>query len=201
MRPWLAKETVDKVNVLGSNYASYLRELIDPEALPKSLGGDCTCAECGHDGKDLPEVGGVDGQVEMGRCAFSSAGPWMVGRKERREGWLKGERDIALQAGELEAFAKKNQSVPPSQEDTSKTESQPSQQEKAESDTSASDSGPSTPALERQLSQVSVHRDSDGDGEDGQAGGDLNVEESAEKVGREHPESRVPQTGDLYVAS
>ncbi|EIN12631.1 CRAL/TRIO domain-containing protein, partial [Punctularia strigosozonata HHB-11173 SS5] len=73
MKPWLAKETVDKIDVLGSDYQRELLAVVDADNLPASLGGNCTCDDCGG-------------------CAFSSAGPWMAGRKERREKWLKGER-------------------------------------------------------------------------------------------------------------
>ncbi|KIP05367.1 hypothetical protein PHLGIDRAFT_43261, partial [Phlebiopsis gigantea 11061_1 CR5-6] len=45
MRPWLAKETVAKVNVLGHNYQSALLELVDKENLPATLGGTCTCED------------------------------------------------------------------------------------------------------------------------------------------------------------
>lgn len=72
MRPWLAKETADKVEILGSNYKSVLLSLVDAENLPESLGGTCTCEG-------------------MGGCRMSNAGPWMDRRKERRERWLKGE--------------------------------------------------------------------------------------------------------------
>lgn len=83
MKPWIAKETAAKVNIMGSDYKSKLLELIDADALPARLGGKCTCE--GHGG-----------------CMKSNAGPWMHKRKERREAWLKGEREIiALLPGEL----------------------------------------------------------------------------------------------------
>ncbi|KAI0086546.1 CRAL-TRIO domain-containing protein [Irpex rosettiformis] len=201
MRPWLAKETVEKVNVLGSNFSSYLLNLIEPEALPKSLGGKCTCEECGehHEGKDRPEVGGVEGQVEMGKCAFSSAGPWMTGRKERREGWLKGERDIALSHGELQEYSNKSSSTSQPLETENSPNIQQQPQERADSVTSADDySGPSTPALEQQMSQVSIHRDSD---EDENNDEQSNAEEGAGKARQELFETRASQTPVLSVAS
>ena len=210
MRPWLAKETVEKVNVLGSNYSSYLLELIDPEALPKSLGGQCTCIECGHHHKERPEVGGVDGQVEMGRCAFSSAGPWMAGRTERREAWLRGERDIALRHDELQKFTAEASSSSQPSETVNSALTEHQQQENQDSDTSAEDySGPSTPALEQQLSQVSVHRDGDGDvASSSNVGVDrqeltkqLSSTEGTEKVREERHETSSPQTSDLQVTS
>lgn len=105
MRPWLAKETVAKVSVLGANYQKALLELVDAENLPETLGGTCTCADCTSIAEpDSTDKGGV---AEMGRCAFSSAGPWMAGRDQRRTDWLKGVRkDIALQPGEIEKLAK-----------------------------------------------------------------------------------------------
>lgn len=108
IKPWLARETVAKVSVLGVNYRSALLELIDAENLPTSLGGTCTCEDCGSDsdGCDHDDKAGEGGVDEMGRCAFSSAGPWMVGRQQRREAWLRGERaSITLQPGELERFS------------------------------------------------------------------------------------------------
>lgn len=64
MKPWMSKETVAKVDILGSNYKDVLLELVDAENLPASLGGNCTC------------------EAEGG-CSLSGAGPW----QEDRSGW------------------------------------------------------------------------------------------------------------------
>ncbi len=72
VRPWLAKETQEKIHILSSDYESALLELVDAENLPESLGGTCKCED-------------------KGGCLDSNWGPWMEGRSERREKWLKGE--------------------------------------------------------------------------------------------------------------
>ncbi|KAG1774794.1 CRAL-TRIO domain-containing protein [Suillus placidus] len=64
IKPWLAKETVEKVDILGSNYREVLLDVVDAENLPEILGGTCTC----------------EGE---GGCDLSGAGPWMDERKER----------------------------------------------------------------------------------------------------------------------
>jgi hypothetical protein len=65
IKPWLAKETVEKVDILGSNYREVLLDVVDAENLPEILGGTCTC----------------EGE---GGCDLSGAGPWMIERKERK---------------------------------------------------------------------------------------------------------------------
>jgi len=75
IKPWLAKETVAKVDVLGSDYQSVLLDLIDADSLPTSLGGSCNCEE---------------------GCEKSNAGPWKEGRAERREKFLRGEGEAGV---------------------------------------------------------------------------------------------------------
>jgi hypothetical protein len=65
IKPWLAKETADKVDILGSNYREVLLELVDEDALPSVIGGGCHCGGEGDDGRG---------------CALSGAGPWLEGR-------------------------------------------------------------------------------------------------------------------------
>ncbi|THH17826.1 hypothetical protein EUX98_g9052 [Antrodiella citrinella] len=79
IKPWLAKETVAKVDVLGSDYQSVLLDLIDADSLPESLGGTCKCE---------------------GGCEKSNEGPWKEGRAERREKWLRGEGPAGVVVGQ-----------------------------------------------------------------------------------------------------
>ncbi|GLB38312.1 putative protein with domain in homologues of a S [Lyophyllum shimeji] len=67
IKPWLAKETADKVDILGSDYKDVLLKLVDADCLPSTLGGTCEC-------------------TEHGGCHKSCPGPWMEGRV----GWGKG---------------------------------------------------------------------------------------------------------------
>ncbi|KAI6030561.1 CRAL-TRIO domain-containing protein [Pisolithus orientalis] len=66
IKPWLSKETAEKVDVLGSDYQSVLLELVDVENLPTTLGGKCTCEHAGG-------------------CDLSGAGPWMDERLAQRK--------------------------------------------------------------------------------------------------------------------
>lgn len=75
IKPWLAKETAAKVDILGSDYQTVLLNLIDKENLPTSLGGACQCE---------------------GGCEHSNAGPWSEGRAERRAKFLKGEGEAGV---------------------------------------------------------------------------------------------------------
>lgn len=63
MKPWLSKETVAKIDILGTDYQEQLLRLVDKESLPASLGGECRCE---------------------GGCEYSFAGPWKEGLEERR---------------------------------------------------------------------------------------------------------------------
>lgn len=63
VKPWLSKETVDKVDILGKDYKDVLLQLVDADNLPAILGGNCSCA---------------------GGCDLSSAGPWMEERLAKK---------------------------------------------------------------------------------------------------------------------
>ncbi|KAF8133658.1 CRAL-TRIO domain-containing protein [Boletus edulis] len=65
VKPWLSKETVDKVDILGKDYKDVLLQLVDVDNLPASHGGNCTCSDAGG-------------------CVLSSAGPWMEERLAKK---------------------------------------------------------------------------------------------------------------------
>lgn len=58
VKGFLDEKTRKKITILGSSYQKELFEHVDPENVPKELGGECTCPE--H---------------EKG-CMFSDKGPW-----------------------------------------------------------------------------------------------------------------------------
>lgn len=64
IKTWIAKETADKIDILGSDYQKILLQHVDAENLPSSLGGNCNCE---------------------GGCEWSNAGPWIEGRQARRK--------------------------------------------------------------------------------------------------------------------
>lgn len=55
LKGWLPPNTVDKIDITGSDYQGVLLQFIDRENLPKKMGGACDCA---------------------GGCNKSDAGPW-----------------------------------------------------------------------------------------------------------------------------
>ena len=65
IKPWLSKETVEKVDIFGKDYKEVLLQIVDADNLPIYLGGNCTCSSAGG-------------------CDLSSAGPWMEERFAKR---------------------------------------------------------------------------------------------------------------------
>lgn len=57
IKGWLPPATVGKIDIQGADYKASLLQFVDPENLPKRLGGQC---ECRH----------------AGGCAISDEGPW-----------------------------------------------------------------------------------------------------------------------------
>lgn len=55
----IAANSRDKISILGSNYQEKLKEYIDPEQIPETFGGECTCEQFGGD------------------CLTSDDGPWL----------------------------------------------------------------------------------------------------------------------------
>jgi len=177
IKPWLAKETVAKVDILGSDYQKVLLNLIDAENLPSSLGGKCTCEE-------------------HGGCEKSNAGPWSEGRKERREKWLRGECGLVPSKDE----------VPKEQApgvDDSKSEDEADSNGSSLTDSSSTNStpAPSTPPSDDQLAEqfakTPLHdvviASSTSEPRH------ISQEESSKKVVEEHPETRQVQAGDLHA--
>ncbi|KAH9891614.1 CRAL/TRIO domain-containing protein [Cubamyces lactineus] len=181
MKPWLAKETVAKVAIYGSDYRGALLELIDEDALPASLGGTCTC----------------EGQ---GGCMKSNAGPWMHERQQRRAAWLRGEREhIAIAPGELhgkpaqeaETQAKDaSEALPAAPEVPAPTTEQSTEESSSSepSQPSGSESTSETSSIATPASEASQPEHQP-----------KSREASVEAVYKEHPETREVQTGDLHT--
>jgi hypothetical protein len=47
VKPVLAQEIIDKIEIYGTDYREKLLEIVDEESLPTFLGGKCTCSEHG----------------------------------------------------------------------------------------------------------------------------------------------------------
>ncbi len=171
MKPWLAKETASKIAIYGSDYKKALLELIDPEALPTSLGGTCTC----------------DG---AGGCMKSNAGPWMHERARRREAWLNGERDtMALLPGELTGELRIGKKA------AAQVSEEPSQQEAQVTE------GEQLPADATETSLPSLPSQASGSTSEASSISTPSTqsrEASVERMYKEHPETRDIQTGDLH---
>ena len=96
IKPWLSKETADKVDILGSDYQEVLLRLVDKENLPASLGGACEC---------------------KGGCEYSSAGPWKEnfderGERRKREAIQATKQVLAINGGPSIEQAKEEKQVP-----------------------------------------------------------------------------------------
>ncbi|OSD07256.1 CRAL/TRIO domain-containing protein [Trametes coccinea BRFM310] len=205
MKPWLAKETVAKVAIYGSDYRKALLELIDEDALPASLGGKCTCNG-------------------MGGCMKSNAGPWMHERKQRREAWLKGEREtMAILPGELhggvkvgkqENTAGKDEVATPSEQhsadakqEASSEEAQATSSADTTKETAPADAPTETPSSSEpspesgstsETSSLATPASEASHAEPAPAGEPMSKEASVEEVYQHHPDTRVVQTGDLH---
>ncbi|CAO1618315.1 unnamed protein product [Sympodiomycopsis kandeliae] len=55
IKGWLPPATVDKIDIQGSDYKNTLLKFVEPQDLPKQMGGTCQCAQ---------------------GCALSDEGPW-----------------------------------------------------------------------------------------------------------------------------
>lgn len=76
IQPWLSKDTISKINILGDDYQTTLLEHVEPQNLPSYLGGQC---ECNAD--DLGNCNKNDPDFEQS--------PWLQGRDWKRESWRK----------------------------------------------------------------------------------------------------------------
>ncbi|CAL1713230.1 unnamed protein product [Somion occarium] len=210
IKPWLAKETQQKVDILGTDYQKVLLDLIDAENLPESLGGKCTC----------PEAGG---------CDKSNAGPWNEGRKERREQWLRGEGEPHLGADllqtprqspsasqstvvvevEMEMTVEMEVEVEVEAEvsnqiDAEETKSQittitSTSDSLAESSSSESTPAPATPPIDElqdRFEHTSLHEHIHDNSEHHPL--TLTQEASIREVVEKHPDTRQVQNGDLH---
>ncbi|KAL0961057.1 hypothetical protein HGRIS_006045 [Hohenbuehelia grisea] len=100
IRPWLSKETAEKVDILGSDYKDVLLRLVDEDALPSVLGGKCTCQ-------------GIDGASDDGNeCHLSGAGPWLDGRV----GWGPKSHEAKDREEDVESAAPSTDGGPPSRD-------------------------------------------------------------------------------------
>ncbi|KAF5389265.1 hypothetical protein D9757_003535 [Collybiopsis confluens] len=87
IRPWLAKETANKVDILGPDYREKLLESIDEENLPWAVGGKCRCeTEDGHEGP---------------RCHLSANGPWLDGRAGWGPNAQKAQTNVSEKSNEI----------------------------------------------------------------------------------------------------
>ncbi|KAH9950542.1 CRAL/TRIO domain-containing protein [Amylocystis lapponica] len=198
IKPWLAKETVAKVDVLGANFADVLLRQIDADSLPQVLGGRCTCAE-------------------HGGCSMSNAGPWVDGRKERREQWLRGERatpsdsedeDAAPEPEDEEQWEDalekqekigagaygKESAVVDAGGGVDRQVTEPEPEPETES-TPSSSSSPSTPGTDDEARSSLSRMALDGAGDVREKS---TPQESAQAVYEHHPDTSLPLTGDLH---
>jgi hypothetical protein len=92
VKPWLAKDTVGKIDILGGNYREVLIDVVGEENLPEGFGGKCKC---------------------VGGCEIGSEGPWMEERRarklEKEKGEMKGEeRAVPMANGEVKPQAEEH---------------------------------------------------------------------------------------------
>lgn len=90
IRPFLDPKTASKIRVLGTDYQSKLREIIDASELPDFLGGNCTCAS-------------------EGGCFRSDKGPWKD--KNVLQMVLSGEVQRSIQVVTLQKSEQQNDDI------------------------------------------------------------------------------------------
>lgn len=66
LKGWLPPNTVDKIDIAGSDYQAKLLQFIDRDQLPRWLGGSCECSQ-------------------HGGCHVSDAGPWAFKQRSSAE--------------------------------------------------------------------------------------------------------------------